>query len=294
MFPILYSPDSFLYNIPMPKTNSNKTNSSNHINNPKKSGPKQPASPLDNSFVNSFQMLIENKELMFQVLDLFPIPVEIFDANGTTVYFNRAGKEWIGIKDVNLLVGKYNVLHDPVMEKMGLMPGIQRAFRGEIVVTYDVVPPIEDVQARGVIDEKPFEKAFTDFHLYPIMDGKKVVYVVFVCVVKKMYLGKPEVARIKEYMDTHWQGQYDSHIAAKSLNMSVTGLYSLFKEHIGMTPGEYHNKIKVDHIKEKLADENLSVKEAFAACGENSRGWFLKVFKEITGMTPTQFRENLR
>ena len=60
-----------------------------------------------------------------------------------------------------------------------------------------------------------------------------------------------------------------------------------------MTPGDYHKKVKVDHIKEKLEDKNLSVKEAFAACGEDSRGWLSKVFKEITGLSPKQYREKL-
>ena len=238
-------------------------------------------------------MLIDHKELMFQVLDFFPIPVEIFDSTGTTVYFNKAGMEWLGIKDPDLLIGKYNVLHDPVMEQMGLMPGIRRAFRGETVVTYDVVPPIEDVQARGVIDEKPFEKAFTDFHLYPIMNGKKVDFVVFVCVVKKMYQGKPEVARVKEYMDTHWQGEYDPAIIAKSAGTSVRQLFRLFKQSMGMSPKDYHYKVKIDHIKEKLADKSLSIKEAFAACGEDSQSWIAKVFKESTGKSPAQFREDL-
>ena len=249
---------------------------------------------MDNAFVNSFQMLIDNKELLFQVLDMFPIPVEIFDANGTTVYMNVAAKEWIGIKDMNLLIGKYNVLHDPVMEQMGLMPGIQRAFCGETVVTYDVVPPIEDVQARGVIDEKPFEKAVTDFHLYPVKDNNgKVVFVVFVCVVKKMYLGRPDVARAKEYIDSHWHGEYNPDAIAKSVYMSRTALYNLFKQHIGMSPKDYHNKVKIDHIKEKLADKSLSIKEAFAACGEDSQSRIARLFKEQTGKSPKEYRESL-
>ena len=245
------------------------------------------------SLVKYFQTANDNGEPLFQVLDLFPIPVEIFDSDGTTVFFNRAGMEWLGIKDKDLLVGKYNVLCDPVMEQMGLMPGIKRAFRGETVVTYNVVPPIEDVQARGVIDEKPFEKAFTDFHLYPVKDNGKVVFVVFVCVVKKMYQGRPDVAKAREYMDTHWQDEYDSRKIAEAVNMGVSQLYNLFKQHIGMTPGHYHNKVKVDHIKEKLADKSLTIKEAFAACGENSQGWAVKIFKEIAGMSPKEFRDNL-
>ena len=43
--------------------------------------------------------------------------------------------------------------------------------------------------------------------------------------------------------------------------MSVIQLYKLFKQHTYMTPGDYHNQTKVEHIKEKLTDKNLSVKE---------------------------------
>ena len=253
----------------------------------------QQSNALENRLFQSFQMLITNQELIFQVLDMFPIPIEIFDANGTTVYFNKAGMEWTGIKDMDLLIGKYNVLQDPVMEQMGLAPGIRRAFCGETVVTYDVVPPIEDLEERGVIDEKPFEKALTDFYLYPVKDNDTVVFVVFVCVVKKIYQGRPDVARVKEYIDTHWQGKLDKAVLANSIHMSVTYIYRLFKQHIGMTPGEYLKKVKVDHLKEKLADKNLSIKEAFAACGEDSQSWAAKIFKEVTGVSPSQYRKGL-
>ena len=101
------------------------------------------------------------------------------------------------------------------------------------------------------------------------------------------------IQSIREYIDTHWQEEYDPKTVAKSANMSVSQLYIIFKQHVGMTPGSYHKKVKVDHIKEKLADKNLLIKEAFAACGEDSQGWMLRVFKEITGVTPKQFRKDL-
>jgi len=31
----------------------------------------------------------------------------------------------------------------------------------------------------------------------------------------------------------------------------------------------------------------------FIACGEDSRGAFVRTFKELTGMTPTEFRNSL-
>jgi len=248
---------------------------------------------VNDTFAQSFQMLIENKELAFQFMDMLPVQIEIFTPDGTAIYCNHAALEFNKIPDANLIIGKYNVLKDPVLnDQMGLHDSIHRAFKGETINgTYS--PPVQDLIDRGIIDEKPFESATLDFYFYPIKKAKKLIYVVSVCIVKNLYQGRADVARAKEYIDIHWQDEYDPNKTAKSVNMSVTQLYKLFKQHTGMTPGDYHKKAKVDHIKEKLKDKNLSIKAAFAACGEDSRGWIARVFKETTGMTPSQFRKKL-
>ena len=105
--------------------------------------------------------------------------------------------------------------------------------------------------------------------------------------------GKPNFLMAKEYIDNNWQGDYSAKTIAKSVNMSKSKLYAIFNQFAGMTPGEYHKKVKLDHIKEKLADKSLSVKEAFAACGEDSQGRVARVFKEKTGLSPTEYRDSL-
>jgi len=237
------------------------------------------------------QMIPDNKEFLFQFLGMLPVPVEVFAPDGTAIFLNRAYLDLNNIPDADLIVGKYNLLNDPVCnDKMGLRESIEKAFRGEAVVAHDVSAPIEDLVERGIIDEKPYEKSIMDFYLYPVKNNDELAFVVFICIVKNLYHGKPDIARAKEYIESHWQGCYIPEELAKSLNISVAQLYKLFKEHSGMTPGDYHKKIKLEHIKEKLADNNMSIKEAFAACGEDSRGWMLRVFKDSTGMTPTEYR----
>ena len=255
-----------------------------------KSQVKKP-NPVDDSIVQSFQMLIKNKELVFQFMDMFPFHIEIFTPDGTAIFCNRATLEFNNITDANLIIGKYNVLKDPVLnDQMGLRDPIHRAFEGETVNgTYS--PPVQDLVERGIIDDKPFESATLDFYFYPVFKADELSFVVSVCIVKNLYQGRPDVARAKEYMDTHWQGEYDAEKVAKAVGMSVTQLYKLFKEHTGMPPGEYHRNVKIERIKEKLADKNLSVKQAFAACGGDSQGWLAKNFKKLTGMTPSQFRK---
>ena len=247
------------------------------------------------SIINYIQTVSDNKDFFFRVIDLLPIPIEIFAADGTAVFLNRAFLEFNNMNDANLTVGKYNLLNDEVCnDQLGMREGIQKAFRGEPHIFQNYPVPIQDVLDRGVIEDKPFEAATMDYILYPVFDDDVIHLVVCVFVVKGIYFGRPDVARAKEYIDSHWQGEYDKEAVAKYANMSVTQLYRLFKQYEDMTPSEYFKKVKVDHLKEKLADKSLSVKEAFAACGEDSRGWVAKIFKEMIGISPKTYRENLK
>ena len=242
--------------------------------------------------VQTFQNLIDNSEFTLQLFDMLPIPVEVFAADGTALFINRASMELNGIADSSLIIGKYNLLDDPVCnETLGHREAIKKAFGGEAVSVPDFRPPIQDLVNRGVIKEKPYEAALMEAHLCPIKDKNNLVCVLCVFIVRNIYRGKPEVLRAKENISLAWRGKFDAEATAESLAMSVTQLYRLFKEHLGMTPGSYHKLCKIEHLKEKLIDKNLTVKEAFKACGEDSRGWVAKVFKELTGLSPAEFRK---
>ena len=240
------------------------------------------------------QLLHNNKKVLFQVIENFPVPVEIFSADGTVVLINRACLELNNISNADLLIGKFNLLHDTVYnDQLGLRDLVQRAFRGE-TVNGPFYPPIQNLVDRGIIKEKPYESADMDCYFYPVFCGNTFSFVVCVNIVKKLYKGRPDVAKAKEYIDTHWKEEFDFNAIAKYVNMSVTQLYSLFHKHTGMTPGDFYRSCKVEHIKENLADKNLSVKEAFAACGVDSRGTYARIFKKIAGVTPGDYRTSLK
>ena len=280
--------------MPKTKTASNLTSDTNP---PAKMPAKKQTIDDDtsvNTLIDIFQAIGDNNDPIFQLMDKHPIPMEVFGPDGTTVFINKAGMDMVGCKDGSLLIGKYNLLKDPVcMDQLGYREEFQRAFKGEIVITTGFPAPVDDVLERGVIESKPWEAATMDLYLYPVFRGEKLCFVVCLFFVTHLYYGRPEVVKTKEYIDTHWKDQYDSKLVAKEINMSVAQLYNLFKRHTVITPGDYYKKVKIDHIKEKLADINLSIKEAFAACGEDSQGWILRVFKEITGVTPKQYRKEL-
>jgi hypothetical protein len=51
-----------------------------------------------------------------------------------------------------------------------------------------------------------------------------------------------------------------------------------------------HKEVKINKLKEKLCDTNLSISHAFNECGVDYNGNISKLFKQRLGMTPSQYR----
>jgi AraC-like DNA-binding protein len=120
------------------------------------------------------------------------------------------------------------------------------------------------------------------------------LFTICIYIAKNVYTGRTEINKAKEYIDNSWLEAFDGKAVARAANVSPSHLYALFRSNTGMTINDYYKRVKVEHIKEKLADENLTIAEAFSFCGADSRGGFSKTFKELTGMTPTEYRNSLK
>jgi AraC-like DNA-binding protein len=243
-----------------------------------------------------FKALIGNGRLNYQLLDLLPMPVEIFAPDGMCIFINRAWMELNGITDACMAIGigKYNLKHDPVCLEILGQECIDKIFNGETVSIPDFPVPIKEAINRGVIGKKPFEAATMDMFLLPLWDGDVFACTICFATVKNIYHGKPEVAESKKYIDEHWQDEFSENDIAKAANVSPRHLRLLFRNNTGTTMYDYYKSVKVDHIKEKLADRNLTVAEAFSFCGLDSRGGFGKIFKQLTGMTPREYKDSLK
>ena len=232
-----------------------------------------------------------HKSLYLQILNELPYPFEVFTPEGVAVFVNKALMELNGIKDANLIVGRYNLLTDPMCnDTMGYRDFIQRAFGGEEVCIEDFSPPVQELINRGVITEKPYESACMEARLCPIKDNGKLTFVLCFFYVKTIYRGNAKTARVKEYLSRNWRGNFNKKEMVRVIGMSASHIYKLFDQHESTSPGKFHLECKIEHIKEQLRDKNLTVKAAFKACGENSCGWMAKAFKEVTGLSPKEWR----
>ena len=84
---------------------------------------------------------------------------------------------------------------------------------------------------------------------------------------------------------------YNPEQAAQELNVGYSWFRKYFKIHTGLSPGQYYVQLKIEHAKTLLAKQTSSVKEIAFQLKFDSAMYFSKVFKEKTGLKPTEYRK---
>ena len=71
-------------------------------------------------------------------------------------------------------------------------------------------------------------------------------------------------------------------------------LAKVFRRHYKCTIGEYVRRLRIEHACREISSSEASLVEIALASGFSDQSHFSKVFKKLAGMTPTEFRKNLR
>lgn len=105
-------------------------------------------SPLGEKTVVFISQQLEDMHEMFSVLELFPIPIEVFSPDGLCLFVNQAFVDFFNIQ-AEEIIGKLNVLNDPYINcELGLSDYIQRVLSGEILSLHNLKVPFEKIASR--------------------------------------------------------------------------------------------------------------------------------------------------
>jgi AraC-like DNA-binding protein len=84
---------------------------------------------------------------------------------------------------------------------------------------------------------------------------------------------------------------FDIPQVAISSGMSVSSFAHKFKEVVGVAPGEYSLRLKLEKAKELLLKTNLALDEIALQCSLYNGNYLIRVFKKRYGITPGNFRK---
>jgi two-component system response regulator YesN len=96
---------------------------------------------------------------------------------------------------------------------------------------------------------------------------------------------------IDDYLSRHLHRNIRMKEVCRELNYSATYVIRIVKKYRGMTPVEYINKLKTDEAKAMMdSGGTIMIKDIAEALGFNDQHYFCKVFKQYTGVSPSEYR----
>ena len=101
----------------------------------------------------------------------------------------------------------------------------------------------------------------------------------------------PHVIRAMEYVDQHLQDSIRIQDIADALGISVSHLSHTFSQETGMELSAYIREKRLDAAKKLLLHSDFTCTEIAEYFSFSSSAHFSTAFRELTGMTPTEYRE---
>ena len=100
----------------------------------------------------------------------------------------------------------------------------------------------------------------------------------------------PILNKVTKWMRSNLDNDISMFYAAAEFNYSPDDLASLFRKYFHMSFTRCLNLMRIDAAKAMLVSQNCSIKEAAYSCGFPDEKYFMKVFREVVGMTPTAYK----
>lgn len=100
----------------------------------------------------------------------------------------------------------------------------------------------------------------------------------------------PHVQSALQYIHTHYTEDISLSRAAEEIEISGAHLSRLFTKEVGTSFVEYMTNFRIEAAKRLLKQGAFELKDICAQVGFHNYNYFLRVFKEKTGYTPTQMQ----
>jgi AraC family transcriptional regulator len=99
--------------------------------------------------------------------------------------------------------------------------------------------------------------------------------------------------RVKEFITVHFREQVTLAEMAREAGVHPVHLVTVFRRHMRCTPFDFLRRLRVDFAAGQLVHSETPLVEIALTAGFADQSHFCRLFKIMTGMTPTAYRELL-
>ena len=103
----------------------------------------------------------------------------------------------------------------------------------------------------------------------------------------------PVIRQARQFILEHQADELSLSTVAKAVNTSTFYFCKMFKRATGLHFTQYLARVRIEKARNLLLNPNLRVSEIAYEVGFQSLTHFNRVFKKITGLSPTDYRKQL-
>jgi len=105
-------------------------------------------------------------------------------------------------------------------------------------------------------------------------------------------LGSARLRRIKEFVDANVDADVNLDEMAQSVELSTAHFARMFRKSTGETPHRFVLRQRIERAKAMLRAPDARVLDVAVACGFKTQQHFAQVFRDVCGVTPTEYRQD--
>ncbi|GMK41909.1 hypothetical protein PCCS19_49680 [Paenibacillus sp. CCS19] len=98
--------------------------------------------------------------------------------------------------------------------------------------------------------------------------------------------------RARRYIESRYTEELSLEEVADHVHLNSFYLSKVFKQYVGETFIDYLTSLRIKRAKQLIDEEALSLKEICFEVGYKDPNYFSRVFKKVTGVTPSDYRTN--
>jgi len=106
-------------------------------------------------------------------------------------------------------------------------------------------------------------------------------------------LGSARLRKIKEFVDAKMEDDLSLDEMAQSVGLSTAHFARMFRKSTGQTPHQFVLRQRLERARAMLRAADSRVLDVAVACGFKTQQHFAQVFRDVWGVSPTEYRQDL-
>ena len=102
------------------------------------------------------------------------------------------------------------------------------------------------------------------------------------------------IRNAQQFVQEHVEEKLTVPVVAESIGVSASYLTALFHKHLQLSPGEYVRRIKLQQSKQLIREGQMNFTQISESLQYSTVHHFSRQFKQMFGMTPTEYAKSVR